>query len=214
MPHNTAAWLTSSKANILEVRSAPYTSPHEDQIVIKNGAVAINPIDWLKQDKPGMVYPWIKSPFILGTDVAGEVVDVGSAVTRFKVGDRVVAHAAGTNQKRNTATESAFQAYTVLLPHMTSPIPATLSYESAAVIPLGLSTAATGLFQDDQLALQLPSVPPKSPTNKTLLVWGGSTSVGSNAIQLAVAAGYEVITVSNLGADMKLTLFNEMILTT
>jgi NADPH:quinone reductase-like Zn-dependent oxidoreductase len=60
------------------------------------------------------------------------------------------------------------------------------------VLPLGLSTAACGLFQKDYLALQYPSLSPK-PAGKTLLVWGGSTSVGSNAIQLAVAAGYEVI---------------------
>jgi NADPH:quinone reductase-like Zn-dependent oxidoreductase len=35
------------------------------------------------------------------------------------------------------------------------------------------------------------------PTGKTLLVWGGSTSVGSNAIQLGVAAGYEVVTTAS-----------------
>jgi hypothetical protein len=48
------------------------------------------------------------------------------------------------------------------------------------------------MFQKDYLALEYPSVSPK-PNGKTLLVWGGSTSVGCNAIQLAVAAGYEVI---------------------
>ena len=79
---------------------------------------------------------------------------------------------------------------------MAAPIPSTLSYESAAVLPLGLSTAACGLFQKDHLALQYPSAAPK-PTGQTVLVWGGSTSVGSNAIQLAVAAGYEVITTAS-----------------
>jgi hypothetical protein len=59
-----------------------------------------------------------------------------------------------------------------------------------------VSTAACGLFQKDFLALQHPSVPPR-PTGKTLLVWGGSTSVGSNAIQLAVAAGYEVVSTAS-----------------
>jgi NADPH:quinone reductase-like Zn-dependent oxidoreductase len=71
-----------------------------------------------------------------------------------------------------------------------------MSYENAAVLPLALSTAACGLFQKDHLALQYPSANPK-PTGTTLLIWGGSTSVGSNAIQLAVAAGYEVITTSS-----------------
>jgi NADPH:quinone reductase-like Zn-dependent oxidoreductase len=71
-----------------------------------------------------------------------------------------------------------------------------MSFEEACVLPLCLSTAACGLFQKDYLALQHPSVPPK-PTGQSLLVWGGSTSVGSNAVQLAVAAGYEVITTSS-----------------
>ena len=71
-----------------------------------------------------------------------------------------------------------------------------MSYEDASVLPLTLSTAACGLFQKDQLALQHPSMNP-TPTGKTLLIWGGSTSVGSNAIQLAVAAGYEVFTTAS-----------------
>jgi NADPH:quinone reductase-like Zn-dependent oxidoreductase len=47
MPSNAAAWLVAKHAK-LEVKSAPYTSPREDEIVIKNHAVAINPIDWMK----------------------------------------------------------------------------------------------------------------------------------------------------------------------
>ena len=192
MPSNTAAWLTAAKANPLEVKSAPYTSPHENEIVIKNGAVAVNPVDWALQAMGEALFPWIVYPCILGEDVAGEVVEVGSAVSRFKPGDRVLGHGVGSTSGVS-ASGSTFQAYTVLLAHMASPIPSTLSYESAAVLPLCLSTAACGLFQEDYLALQHPSVPPKL-TGKALLVWGGGTSVGSNGIQLATAAGYEVIT--------------------
>jgi NADPH:quinone reductase-like Zn-dependent oxidoreductase len=76
---------------------------------------------------------------------------------------------------------------------MASPIPSFMSYGKACVLPLCLSIAACGLFQKDFLALPYPIVSPK-PSGKTLLVWGGSTSVGSNAIQLAVAVGHEVIT--------------------
>ena len=170
--------------------------------------MAINPVDWIIQDMGKFMFSWLKYPFILGVDTAGEVVEVGPGVTRFKVGDRVVGHANGSDQNYNKPSHGAFQAYTVLLVNAASPIPNTMSYESAAVLPLGLSTAACGLFQKDQLALQHPTVPAK-PTGKTLLIWGGSTSVGCNAIQLAVAAGYEVITtcspknfplVKNLGA--------------
>jgi len=193
MPTNTAAWLGAKRAK-LEVRPAPYTPPRENEIVVKNYAVAINPLDWMIQ--VAGIFRWIKYPFVLGSDIAGEVVEVGNAVTRFKVGDRVLGHAVGTDRKRNNPAEGAFQSYTVVLAHMAAPIPLTMSYEHAAVLPLALSTAACGLFQKDHLALHYPSATPQ-PTGKTLLVWGGSTSVGSNAIQLAVAAGYEVITTSS-----------------
>jgi NADPH:quinone reductase-like Zn-dependent oxidoreductase len=136
--------------------------------------------------------PWTPYPFVVGSDVAGEVVEVGAGVTRFRLGDRVVGYAAGSDKSRNRAAEGAFQDYVVLLAHMASPIPKSMAFEDAAVLPLGLSTASCGLFQQDLLAMQAPSAAPKS-AGKTLLVWGGSTSVGSNAIQLAVAAGYDVI---------------------
>jgi hypothetical protein len=92
---------------------------------------------------------------------------------------------------------------------LTSPLPDTLPFESACVLPLAIATAAAGLFQRDFLALTPPSADPQ-PTNETLIVWGGSTSVGSNAIQLAAAAGYDVIATASpknfdylkrLGAD-------------
>jgi NADPH:quinone reductase-like Zn-dependent oxidoreductase len=196
LPDNSAAWFVKRRCS-LEVGPAPYPSARADEIIVRNYAVATNPIDWIDQCAPGMVCPWIKMPFVLGSDLAGEVVEVGSGVTRFRKGDRVVGHAVGTDKKRNRAAEGAFQQYTVVLGHMAAPIPPTLSYECASVLPLGLSTAACGLFQKDQLAFKYPSKDARS-TGETLLIWGGSTSVGSNAIQLAVAAGYEVITTASL----------------
>lgn len=195
MPENTAAWLPARRARF-KVEPAPYSPALANEIVVKNHAVAINPFDWIIQAVGNIVTPWIKTPFVLGSDVAGEVVEVGSSVTRFKVGDRVLGHAVGTDKQRNRPAEGAFQDYTILLANMASPIPDALPFEQAVVLPLTLSTAACGLFQKDQLALQYPSVVPKA-TDATLLVWGGSTSVGSNAIQLAVAAGYDVITTSS-----------------
>lgn len=188
-------WLTA-KGGSLETRAAPFTRPKSNEIVIRNKAVAVNPNDWLIQPIGGLVYPWLKYPFIIGTDVAGNVVEIGRGVTRFKVGDRVFGNAVGGDKSRNNPAEGGFQDFTVLLEHMAAPIPDDMDFEEAVVLPLGASTAACGLFQSDHLALQLPSAYPK-PTGKTLLVWGGSTSVGSNAIQLAVAAGYEVITTAS-----------------
>ena len=219
MPSNQAAYLTRPKTlHPLEVKPAPYTKPEANEVVVKVHAVAINPVDWLKAGKGySIIFPWMKLPAIQGSDLAGEVVEIGSGVSqnrlevgsevphsrlkvgsemshnRLKVGDRVLSHAMGYSKQFNSAARGAFQLYTVCLDHMTSQIPDSMSYEEAAVIPLAVTTAACSLFQNDQLNLQRPSIP-RQPTNKTVLIWGGSTSVGCNAIQLAVAAGYEVVT--------------------
>ena len=195
-PSNFAAWLTAN-AQPLEIKPAEYTPPNEKEIVIKNLAVALNPFDWFRRDLADKLLPWVKYPSILGSDVAGEVVEVGSGAEakRFKVGDRVVGFTSGFSGAR--AADGAFQQYAVLLANLTSPIPSSLSFESAAVLPMGLVTAAAGLFQKDTLALDHPTVPARRSNGETVLIWGGSSSVGSNAIQLATAAGYEVITTAS-----------------
>jgi hypothetical protein len=66
----------------------------------------------------------------------------------------------------------------------------------AAVIPLGLSTAAARLYEKEILGLPLPTAGPKS-TGKTLLIWGDGNSVGSSAIQLAVASSLRVTTTAS-----------------
>jgi NADPH:quinone reductase-like Zn-dependent oxidoreductase len=176
----------------LQVKEAPYPVPGPDEVVVKTGAVAINPIDWIMQDQgTSLMFGWIKYPFIFGHDVAGEVVQVGNKVTRFQVGDRVMGQGLSTDSKINSASHGAFQCYTVLVERNTCPIPDSLSFEAASVIPLGLATASAGLFEEGQLGLQHPRLGAE-PTGKIVLVWGGSTSVGCNAIQLAAAAGYEV----------------------
>ncbi|KAJ9631097.1 hypothetical protein H2203_001628 [Taxawa tesnikishii (nom. ined.)] len=191
MAPNAAAWLTAPKARPLEVKPAPTWTPDENGILVQNHAIAINPVDAAVQafDPPRFM---IKYPTILGSDVAGVVVAVGSKVTRFKKGDRVVGQAVGMATKRDQ--DNGFQSHTILNEHMASELPDSVPYENAAVIPLGLSTAACGLFQEAPfLHLRFPTEPAQSPIGQTVLIWGGSSSVGSNAIQLAVAAGYEVI---------------------
>ena len=195
MPSNTAAWINRSYGQ-LEVGPAPFPTPGADQVVVRNHAVAVNPLDWVIQVAGPVAYRWLRYPTVLGSDVAGEVVAVGAEVTRFQVGDRVLGHAVGTDKDSNTGAEGGFQQYTVVLERMAAPIPDTLAYPDAAVLPLGLSTASCALFQTDQLGLRHPTAD-AAPTGETVLVWGGSTSVGSNAIQLARAAGYEVITTAS-----------------
>ena len=195
MPTNTAAWIPRKHAP-LEVGPAPYPVPAPNQIVVRGHAVAVNPLDWVIQVAGPVAYRWLRYPTVLGSDVAGEVVEVGAAVTRFRVGDRVLGHAVGTDKDSNDPAEGTFQQYSVVLERMAAPIPDSLAYENAAVLPLGLSTAACALFRADQLGLRHPTAD-AGPTGETVLVWGGSTSVGCNAVQLAAAAGYEVLTTAS-----------------
>jgi NADPH:quinone reductase-like Zn-dependent oxidoreductase len=195
MSKNMAAWLPA-KFERLKVGEAPVPTPGPDEIVVRNHAVAINPVDWLKQHTGDMMLAWIKYPAVLGTDVAGEVVEAGARVRRFRPGDRLVAHALGLTRSNTRPAEGAFQLYTIVQERMAAPIPPSMDYASAAVLPLGISTAASALFQRDYLGLQAPRLQP-ADAGETVLIWGGSSSVGGNAIQLAVAAGYRVITTAS-----------------
>ncbi|SPQ23141.1 01115b18-6811-4f7b-83d0-2e876b7043d9 [Thermothielavioides terrestris] len=190
-PSNVAAWLPSPRARPLKVDNAEYPTVGDNEIVVKVSAVALNPMDWLIQVLGENLFSWLQYPYIGGTDAAGTVVEVGGSVTKYKVGDRVVGLAAGF-----TPREGAFQDYVVLRANASAPIPDNLSFEDAVVLPLGLCTAYCGLYQKDYLALEYPRVDPK-PAGRTVLIWAGASSVGSNAIQLAVASGYEVFTTAS-----------------
>ena len=85
---NQAAWLTKADTP-LEVGDAPLPTAGPGGIVVKNAAVAVNPLDWHMQDAGVFVQQW---PSIFGCDVAGEVYEVGPGEKRFKEGDRVIGH--------------------------------------------------------------------------------------------------------------------------
>lgn len=110
------------------------------------------------------------------------------------------------------AQNGGFQLYTSLNALVVSKIPDSLSYNAAAVLPLAISTAAACLFKKEALALPLPKTSDANPpsSGKSVLVWGGSSSVGATAIQLAAGAGHKVVSVASarniekvkaLGAD-------------
>lgn len=192
--NNNAAWTNEVQANPLQVKESPYPSVGANELLVKNHAVAINPLEVALQDHGQYMFQWIQYPFIYGSDLAGEVVEVGSGVNGFKTGDRILALADASDPDCNNAAHASFQTYTIVRADLAAKIPSNMAYEKAAVLPLALATAASALFPKDFLGLQLPTAPAQPSTGKTLIVWGGSTSVGSNAIQLAVAAGYEVFT--------------------
>jgi NADPH:quinone reductase-like Zn-dependent oxidoreductase len=89
-----------------------------------------------------------------------------------------------------------FQLYTIAKEITVAAIPDSIPYENAVVLPLSISTAAAGLYQKGFLELPYPTIDPKS-SGKTILVWGGSSSVGSTTIQLAVASGLDVVSTAS-----------------
>ncbi|KIW44755.1 uncharacterized protein PV06_03203 [Exophiala oligosperma] len=187
MPTNFAAWIPEAKAKLV-VREAPYPSTGVGEVVVKNAAVTINPIDCKVQELDLFKF---KYPIVPGCEVAGEIVEVGSGVTGLSVGQRVIASCDSYVQR--APDSGAFQEYSVVKAAITAPIPDSLSYEAASVLPIGLSTAGSALFLPKHLGLPVPSLTPKR-IEGVILVLGGSSSVGCNAIQLAKAAGVEVIT--------------------
>ncbi|KAF6517890.1 hypothetical protein HZS61_001968 [Fusarium oxysporum f. sp. conglutinans] len=96
----------------------------------------------------------------------------------------------------NDPAFGGFQLYPTLFASLVCPIPDSLSFDEAAVAPLAVTTAAVNLYHRSHLGLPLPSLNPQ-PSGKAILVWGGSSSVGSTAIQLSVASGLEVISTAS-----------------
>lgn len=196
MSDNTAAWIDSAYAD-LTIRDAPMPKPGAGQLLLEVHAVAVNPLDAIIQSNGTVMYGWLRYPVILGEDVAGVVVETGAGVDDFAVGDRVVAYAMGLEKGRDAVSESGFQTYVAVDASLAAALPATTAFEDAAVLPLAVSTAAAGLFEKEQLGLDYSRLGDAAHRDEVVVIWGGATAVGGNAIQLARAAGYRVITTAS-----------------
>lgn len=163
-----------------------------NQVVVKLEATSINPIDWkLREGYLKEMYDW-EFPIILGWDVAGVITEIGSNVTKWKVGDRVFS-------RPDTTRFGSYAEYTAVDEHLLAKLPDSISYEEAAAVPLAGLTAWQVLFTHGDLK-----------EGETVLIHAGAGGVGMYAIQLAKHAGAHVITTASeknhellysLGAD-------------
>jgi NADPH:quinone reductase-like Zn-dependent oxidoreductase len=175
--------------------------PKGNEILIKNKVVALNPVDW-KQIKYNFAVPqW---PFVVGADTAGVVEAVGPDVKNLKPGDRVFSYANVGVPNYGTYAE-----YSLLVGNLSGKIPPNLSFEEAATIGLGTLTSAVVLYHE--LKLPRPREHQSFFRPEYFLIWGGSSSTGNYAIQLAKLSGYTVIATASphqhaylqeLGADL------------
>lgn len=148
-----------------------------NEVLIKVHAAASNPKDW--------IHPFATGASInSGDDLAGLVVAVGSAVSRFSAGDKVAAfHPMGRPY-------GAYAEYAVAPEHTTFHVPENVSFEEASTIPLVSATAALTLFR--RQGYTPPWEPRAMVENKArgpLLIYAATTSLGTYATKLAKAAG-------------------------
>ncbi len=179
--------------NIDDVQLGEQSKPSitENAVLVKVHAASINPLDLRVLEGEFKVILPVKFPFILGNDFAGTVVQVGSNVTQFKVGDEVYA---------KTDQNGAFAEYTVVQQSSLSLKPHNISMELAASLPLVSLTAWQALVEIAKLQ-----------AGQKVLIHAGSGGVGSIAIQLAKHLGAIVATTTSgkninwvkaLGADI------------
>ncbi|WP_433252849.1 NADP-dependent oxidoreductase [Actinomadura nitritigenes] len=151
---------------VLQIVDLPDPHPGPGQIRIAVRAAGVNPSDWKKRQ--GLMDPEL--PQTLGHEAAGIVDELGEGVKDVAVGDRVF----------GLSAEGAAQAELAVLSFY-APIPPALDFPGAAALPAAIETATRAL---DQLGVA---------GGGTLLINGASGSVGSAAVQLAVARGARVI---------------------
>lgn len=158
-------------AGTLKLEEIPRLSIADDQILIRIRDAAVNPIDWkIRQGYMKQVMP-AHFPMTIGQDFAGEVAEVGKAVTHFAVGDRVFGFAQGAYAEFAAAPESTVAA-----------IPNSMDFATAAALPTAGLTALQ-IIRD--VVAAKPGV--------TVLIHGAAGGVGSYASQIARNLGARVV---------------------
>lgn len=163
---------------VLSLAMLPVPEPQDGEVLVKVAAAGVNRPDVL-QRQGKYPLPHGASP-LPGLEVAGEVVQCGSNVTRWKPGDRVMALAHG----------GGYAEYCTVPGSHCLPVPDRLTMPMAAAVPETFFTVHYNVFMRAALS-----------SAETLLVHGGSSGIGSTAIQLAKAAGAAVI--ATAGSDEK-----------
>lgn len=149
-------------------------------LVVKNLAVSINPVDTkLRQSGKGT-----PQPHVLGYDSVGIVTQTGGDVENIEIGDRVIF--AGTTKRFGSYSENQ-----VVDSRIVAKLPSDIPTDEAAAMPLTFITAYEMLFEKMML------IPEENKNDGTILIINGAGGVGSVATQLAKWAGLTVITTAS-----------------
>jgi NADPH:quinone reductase-like Zn-dependent oxidoreductase len=164
----------------LELREIERPDIAEHEVLVRVRAAGVNPADWaVMRGLPYIARPvyGLRRPKVgvRGTDVAGQVTAVGSAVTRFKAGDEVFGASTGSYAEYAAASQDDLALK-----------PANLTFEQAATVPMA------GL-----VALQAIRDHGAVRAGQTVLINGASGGIGTFAVQIAKALGAEVTAVAS-----------------
>src|SRR4051794_15327577 len=181
---------------VLVPEQRPVPQPGSGEILVKVAAAGVNRPD--VQQRKGLYPPPAGATDIPGLEIAGEVVALGAGVTRWKLGDEVMALVVG----------GGYAQYCPAHESHCLPVPPNLSLVEAAAVPETFFTVWHNMFERGRLK-----------AGETFLVHGGSSGIGTSAIQLAKAAGARVITTAGsaekceacrkLGADVAINYKTE-----
>ena len=191
---------------VIRYEEAPEPRPKANEVLIRVRACSLNHLDlWVRGGLPMLQ---LRFPWILGSDAAGEIVEIGELCARAKVGDRVLVApgrtlAAGAETARGAdnaapdyglfgAAYPGLNAEYAAIPEANAlPIPGGLSYAEAASVPLVFLTAWHMLAGIAKIRML-----------EDVLVIGGSSGVGIAAIQIAKLHHCRVI--ATAGSEAKL----------
>jgi NADPH2:quinone reductase len=182
--------------DVLVPEERPVPALRDGEILVKVTAAGVNRPDVMQRQ--GLYPPPPGASDIPGLEIAGEVTALGPGATRFKTGDKVTALVAG----------GGYAEYCPVHETNALPAPPPLSLIEAAAIPETFFTVWHNVFERGRLK-----------NGETLLVHGGSSGIGTTAIQLAKAFGARVITTAGsaekcdacrkLGADVAVNYRSE-----
>lgn len=195
---------------VLRYEDVPDPKPRKDQVLVRVKSVALNHLDlWIRRGLPN-----IKLPHINGSDVAGDIVEVGEYITDLKVGQRVLLAPmvfCGVCPQCVAGRQNRCPQYTVLGNLVDGgnceliaasrvsviPIPDGLTYDEAASVPLVFLTAW-------HMLVTLGRIQP----GHTVLILAGGSGIGSAGIQIARMFGARVI--ATAGSESKMDQSREL----
>ena len=158
--------------DVLSYEDVPCPKPDDDQVLIQVHAAALNPVDWKVREGYGEAG---SLPYILGWDVSGVVMQIGSNVTQHEVGDEVYGMV-------NFPEEGgAYAEYVVTFPSHIAPKPKSLNHIEASAVPLVGLTIWQSLIKVVDLQ-----------QGQRVLIHAAAGGVGHLAVQIAKWKGAEV----------------------